>query len=188
VLLDYLVYPQEPENRGFRPLLIDKVLNAGPPAAWKAATYIEGVLITHAGVSETYQAVFHEECESDPERLATHLNQAFLSALRRELETGEYDERGILGDDGPTWFRPRPYSHLLPLAGIRQVVGHTPSIPELEKRGFHMIDPCAFLGMEGPGRFRYAVIEDCRVRLETGTLLGNREFSRHEDFASVLCA
>ena len=187
VLLDYIVYPQEPENRGFQPLLIDKVLNAGPSAAWKVATYIEGVLITHAGVSEAYEGVFQEECESDPERLAAHLNQAFLTALRREFETGEYDERGILGDDGPTWFRPRPYSRLLPLAGIRQVVGHTPSIPELEERGFHMIDPCAFLGMDDPGRFRYAVIEDGWVRVEEGALLGSCEFSRREDSAAALC-
>jgi hypothetical protein len=187
VLLDYVVYPQEPENRGFRPLLIDKVLNAGPSAAWKAATCIDGVLITHAGVSEAYEWVFQEECQSDPEHLAKHLNQAFLIALRGEFETGEYDEQGILGDDGPTWFRPRPYTRLLPLAGIRQVVGHTPPVPELESCDFHMVDPCAFLGMENLGRFRYAVIEDGWVRVEEGTLLGSSEFSRREDFIPALC-
>lgn len=187
VLLDYLVYPQDPESPGFRSFFMEKVLGTDPKRVWKAATCVEGVLITHAGVSEAYEPVFQEECEADPERLAAHLNQVFLTALRRELETGEYDDHGILGDDGPTWFRPRPYSPLLPLAGVRQVVGHTPSIPGLEKRGFHMVDPCAYLGMDDPGRFRYAVIEQGRVRIEEGTLLGSCEFSRREDFAVARC-
>ena len=66
VLLDFVVYPQDPENRGFRPLLIDKVLNAEPEVAWKVATCVEGVLITHAGVSSEYEGVLREECQGDP--------------------------------------------------------------------------------------------------------------------------
>jgi hypothetical protein len=187
VMLNFVVYPQEPENRGFRPFLIDKVLNAGPEAGWKVATCVEGVLITHAGVSSEYEHVFNEKCEGDLVLLAEDLNHAFVAAVRRELETGEGDEQDILGDDGPTWFRPRPYSSLLPLAGIRQVVGHTPAMLELEKRDFYMIDPCAYLGMDDPGRFRYAVIEAGRVRVEEGTLGRARVPVRECHRAEVLC-
>lgn len=51
LVLDFLVYPSDPENRRFRPLLIDRVLDREPENAWKVATCVEGVLVTHAGVS-----------------------------------------------------------------------------------------------------------------------------------------
>lgn len=168
VLLYSVIYPQSWESLVCRRMLIDKVLNADPDGAWKAATCVEGVLITHAGVSSEYEAVFSDECQVDPLLLAKNVNRAFLSEVRAQLETGDSKEDGILGDHGPTWFRPLPYSDLLPLTGIRQVVGHTPPVPELEDVGFYMVDPCAFLCMEDPGRFRYAVIEGGRVRVEEG--------------------
>jgi hypothetical protein len=170
VLLDIIIYPSSEETVACRRVLFEKVLDADPGSAWKAATCVEGALITHAGVSSQYERVFEDECRGDPELLAGHLNQAASVAIRRGLETGEWDEDGILGDYGPTWFRPRPHTDLLPLAGLRQVVGHTWPIPELEEMGFHMVDPCAWLGMEDHGRFRYAVIEDGEVRVEEGTL------------------
>ena len=129
---------------------------------------MEGVLITHAGVSlASTRRCFMRNARDDPALLARLLEQGVVdAAIRRELETGECAEDGILGDDGPSWFRPRPYSHLLPLAGLPQVVGHTPPLPELEAVDFHMIDPCVFLSLNAPGRCRYAVIEDGRVRIE----------------------
>ena len=187
VMLDFLVYPSDPENREFRPLLIDKVLNAGPEEAWKLATCIEGVLITHAGVSSQYEQVLNVDCQGDPALLAEQLNGEFLAAVRAELETGEYDERGILGDDGPTWFRPRPYTDLLPLAGIRQAVGHTPPIENLERAGFYMVDPCVFRAAGDPLQFRYAIIEDGRVRIEEGTLGDARACDGECHPAEVLC-
>lgn len=188
VLLDFIIYPQDPESPGFRSLFIDKVLNAHRESAWKAAMCIEGVLITHGGISSQYERVLNEECQGDPMLLAEHLNLAFLAAVRRELETGQWDEYGILGEDGPMWFRPQPYSHLLPLAEIRQVVGHTPASRELEACDFHMVDPCAFLGMEDPGRFRYAVIEVGRVRVEEGTLGRVADLDRMGNLAEALLA
>lgn len=104
--------------------------------------------------------------------MAQHLNEDFLAAISRELETGEYDEGDILGEDGPTWFRPYPWNELFPLAGVRQVVGHTPPVQELEDVDFHMVDPCVFRWLENVPRFRYAVIEEGRVRVEEGTLGG----------------
>jgi hypothetical protein len=177
VLLDFLIYPQSEESVAYRRVLIDKVLNSAPGSTWKAAACVEGVLITHAGASSLFEDVFRDRCHGDPGLLAAHLNQAVLTAIRLELQTGEGDENGILGDDGPLWFRPRPHSGLLPLAGVRQVAGHTWPMPELEEVAFHMVDPCAFLGMDDPGRFRYAVIEDGQVRVKEGTL--GRVVGRH---------
>ena len=170
VILDFAVYPRTAESLACRRVLFDRVLNVDPKSAWKAAACVEGVLVTHAGVSSEYEPLFHHECGGDVRLLAAYLNQALLAAIGQELETGDWAEDGILGDRGPTWFRPRPHSSLLPLPGLRQVVGHTPPVPELEEAGFYMVDPCAFMGMDDPGRFRYAVIEDGQVRVEEGTL------------------
>lgn len=174
VLLDFGVWGTDWDSREFRQLLLDKVLGTAPPDApapdapvpdaWKVATCHQGVLITHAGVSTRYQAALDQECHGDPVQLAAHLNAEFQAAVRRELETGEWDEDGILGRSGPLWFRPLPYADRLPLAGVRQVVGHTPPQPELEARGFWMVDPCAWMSMmDASWRVRYAVIEDWEV-------------------------
>ena len=170
VMLDFMIYPRTPESFACRQLLFDRVLGEDPESAWKAATCVDGVLVTHAGVSSEYERVFREHCQGDASLLAAHLNTSFLEAVRRELETGEWEVDGILGEGGPTWFRPRPYSAFLPMSGLRQVVGHTPPVPELEQVGFHMVDPCASMGMDDLGRFRYAVIEGGQVRVEEGTL------------------
>jgi len=176
MMLDFDVYPRTMESFACRQALFDRILDADPQSAWKAATCIEGVLVTHAGVSSKYEPVFHEECGGDVRLLAAYLNRSFMAAVRRKLETGGWEEDGILGDGGPTWFRPVPYSSLEPLLGLRQVVGHTSPIPVLEEAGFYMVDPCVWMGVEDRGRFRYAVIEDGRVRVEEGTLapLGGR--------------
>ena len=185
VLLDFLVYPQDPGNRRFRPHLIDRVVNADPADAWKVATCVEGVLISHAGVSSEYQPVLEQECEGDPAFLAEHLNRVFLEAVRSELRSGARDEQGILGDDGPTWFRPFPWSDLLPLAGVRQVVGHTPPVDELEAVDFHMVDPCAFYGMEDSKRFRYAVSEGGEVTVVEGSLDPSRSGGPSKELVEV---
>lgn len=170
VMLDFAVYPRTLESFACRRVVFDRVLNADPGSSWKAATCVEGVLVTHAGISSEYERAFREECQGDPSLLAAYLDQTLIAAIRHELETGDWAEDGILGDRGPTWFRPRPYSSLLPLSGLRQVVGHTPPMPEFEEAGFYMVDPCAFMGMDDPGRFRYAMIEDEEIRVEEGTL------------------
>jgi hypothetical protein len=195
-LLDFVVWPQSPESRRFRPLLIDRVLNreparedasgqigaaakpgrgsAGWPGAaampaWKAVACVEGILVSHAGISERYEQVFREAGQGEPAFLADHLNEEFRQAVRRELATGESDRNGVLGDDGPLWFRPRPWSDLDPLGGVEQVAGHTPPVGRLAGTNFHMIDPCCWLRDFGePGLFRYAVIEDGAVRVEQG--------------------
>jgi len=172
ILVGTPLFEQTPESPLFRPVLREKVLTCTRETAWKVATVVDGVLLTHAGVSETYERVFAKECQGDPTRLAAYLNRQFLVAVRRELLTGERDQLDLLGVDGPVWFRPRPYSSQLPLAGVTQVVGHTPPEPQLEMGGFFMVDPCVFRGVPDTGRYRYATIQDGRVQVREGTLRG----------------
>jgi hypothetical protein len=168
ILLDFEMWPQDAVSWSFRPLLIDKVLNAPPDKAWKLAACVEGVLATHAGLSSRYEKILAEECGGDPALLAAWLNEDFVAAVKRKLETGEWDRDGILGDDGPLWFRPTQWSSVEPLAGVRQVSGHSVPRPELEADGFYMIDPCAWMSLGGPELVRYAVIEEGSVRVEEG--------------------
>ncbi len=196
-LLDFAISGRDPDSRSFRQVLLDRLLGAGlsrgsglpddgaPEGAaartrgdrdgpavrsWRAVMCIEGVLVSHAGVSEHYRRVFWRECGGDPRQLAERLDREFLDAARRELETGEWQEEGVLADHGPLWFRPKPFSRLDPLGGVRQVAGHTPPLRAPSPADFHMIDPCAFFGMRDEGAYRYAVIEEGQVRMEDGTL------------------
>lgn len=145
--------------------------------AWRFAAQADGVLVTHAGVSRRFGAPFlagHARDEgatreegSVAARIAEGLNLAWDALL---------DPRGSIGlevdsDDGPLWYRP---SWEEPLAGVVQVVGHTP--PEIYSatdsrewlaRGFCMIDPCVRCWRQRsfgpPVPLRYAVIEGGRV-------------------------
>ncbi len=189
VLLDFDMCGTEPESWRFRPVLIERVLGAAPDGAasdgaapqgsgappthaphgrpasrdtWKVATCCQGVIVTHAGVSARYEGGPDWDCGSDPVRLVAHLNEEFLTSVRRELETGDWDEDGIFGRSGPLWYRPT-WSPLLPLEGVRQVSGHTPPQPELEADGFWMVDPCVWRSLDCPRCFRYAVIQDGEV-------------------------
>jgi hypothetical protein len=174
-LMGFEVHPQDEASPALAPFFREKVLYADRSRAWKVATCVEGVLITHAGVSEEYGSVFKEECESDPARLAEHLNGVFITLVERRPPVRDWSDHEMLGDNGIFWFRPRPYSPLAPLPGCPQVVGHTPPLAHLEEDGFYMIDPCAWeWELTGnPGYFRYAVIEAGRVRVKEGTLLDN---------------
>ncbi len=199
VLLDIPIWPQEADSPSFRPLLIDRVLRADPSRAWKAATSVEGVLVSHAGISARYGRVFREVCGGDAAEFTRHLDEAFRDVVRwwvdgadeeeaaaaadphADDESAAYETGGpldvfggddgglLLGEQGPFWFRPPPYTDLEPLAGVTQVAGHTPPIAGLARRGFHMIDPGVWVAELGePLIFRYAVIEDGEVRVEEG--------------------
>jgi len=187
VLLGGFVWPQHPDSPGFRPLLIERVLHRDPAEAWKAVTAVDGVLVSHAGISARYERVFRDACNGKPSLLAEHVNVEFGDAVRQrlgmeedEVEGGassdsafgrerEVSARGVLGEYGPFWFRPPPFTHARPLAGVTQIAGHSPAVAEMAKDGFHMIDPMVWLADAGePLRFRYALIEDGRVRVEEG--------------------
>lgn len=188
VLLGFQLFEQTRESRALRQLLLDRVLTGEARTQWKAVSVVDGLLLSHAGVSQAYQQVFHGECQGDPTRLAAHLNEAFLAAVRRELLTGDWDTEGIIGTNGPLWFRPQPYSSRLPLAGVTQVVGHTPPLPHLEPSGFYMVDPCVFQGLGSSRRYRYAVIENGRVRIHEGSLGAASSSSTSEEDSALLVA
>jgi hypothetical protein len=50
-----------------------------------------------------------------------------------------------------------------------------------------MVDPCVFLGLDDPGRFRYAVIEEGRVRVEEGALGPTKTCDQADALAEACC-
>ncbi len=172
-LFNFYIYPQNPESLAFRPLFLEKALSPDRSKAWKAATCVEGVLVTHAGVSAVYEDIFVGECRSDTAMLAERLNADFRAVVAREPRLGDWYEHPLLSDYGPFWFRPWPYSQFSPLPGCVQVAGHTPPLKHLRNTGFHMIDPSSFSASNictGMGWYRYAIVEAGAVRVEEGTL------------------
>lgn len=165
-LFGFPVAPQNPESRHLRPFLKRKVLREG----WRLAAAVEGVLITHAGISESYGDLFRGECGSDPGRLAAYLNARFEALVERKPPLRDWYDDPLLGDYGPLWFRPAPYTHLAPLGGCTQIAGHTQPTGLIEDTSFYMIDPTSFDWFDEPGRYRYAVIERGSVRVEAGCL------------------
>ena len=193
VLLGRFIWPQEIDSPRFRPLLVERVLHRDPPEAWKAVTAVDGVLVSHAGVSARYERAFRETCNGEPTLFAERMNEDFREAVRRQLDDPVDDPgagmagpadweadpaydwdrdataRAILGDYGPFWFRPPPFTHARPLGGVVQIAGHSPAVPELAKEGFYMIDPVVWVAEAGePLRFRYAVVEDGAVAVHEG--------------------
>ena len=158
VLLGFPVFPQDPDSHRFRLLFADKTFRPCP-VPWKAAACVEGVLVTHAGVSRAWTDVFRQECLGDPHLLADRLNEAFLEEVLQAIESGDRDwkETGILGWDGPLWFRPDGLDGT-PLPGCTQIAGHTPPLGDEEESGLYLIDPDMRCGLDDPGRFRYALI------------------------------
>ncbi len=167
-MLDLDIFPQHGESPALGPLLLEKVLATDCSKAWKAATCIEGVLITHAGVAEEYGGILRDDCQGDPSRLADYLNAVFLRVVARQPKVTAWEEEPLLGFDGPFWFRPQPCAGGKPLGGCRQVVGHSPPQAGLEASGFYMIDPCVFERTDQTGHYRYAVIEAGQIRVEWG--------------------
>ncbi|MHB8870622.1 MAG: metallophosphoesterase [Thermoleophilia bacterium] len=188
VLLGFPLFEQTRESRALRQVLLDRALSTDPAIAWKAVTSVDGVLISHGGIAERYESVFHGACEASPERLADHLNERFVQAVREELETGAWDADGIVGERGPLWFRPHEWAGGVPLRGVTQVVGHTPPIPELEEEGFFMVDPCAFWSPADERQYRYALIEAGRVQIVEGPLKEASSCTSPEESAPLAVA
>ena len=86
VLLGFPLFEQTPDSLGLRQTLLDRVL-ARTADAWRAVTVVNGILISHAGVSSAYQGLWRD-VGRDPYLFASRLNEQFLEAVVRELETG----------------------------------------------------------------------------------------------------
>jgi hypothetical protein len=166
------IWPQNAESPAFADYLREKALAADPEQAWKTATCVEGILITHAGIGPQYDWVL-QGFDADPSQLAGHLNAQLRNVLESGAPVKGWEFHALLGDDGPFWFRPWPRAGRRPLASMRQIAGHTPPDPELkelEDSGFYLIDPYSYAFEDDPGRYRYAVIDNGEVRVEEGSL------------------
>jgi hypothetical protein len=144
---------------------------------WRLAAAASGVLITHAGVGQRFFPGLGTGGASgavvdavSAERIAQVLNEEFKTAVA----DGSRSMEGVVGAGGPLWWRPGRYGD--PLAGVTQVIGHTPpeSIGESDaaghwaRRGVYLIDPWVRgwrrRDFRPPTPVRYAVIEDGAVR------------------------
>ena len=139
---------------------------------WPLAAQADGVLITHAGVSAEWADVFDEVAEGDVARFVDALNLGFRGAV----ELGMFAAQGVIGDDGPLWWRP-PCRDGVGLPGVAQVCGHTPReimdewepAEPLGTAGLYLVDPWVRgwekRGFAAPTPVRYAVIEGGGVRV-----------------------
>lgn len=172
LLLRLPVLPQDPANARFRLLFADRTIrNAAAPGAWKLAACVDDVLITHAGVSQEYLGFLHGDCEGDLALFADRLNELFTEEVLECVEGGarRWPSIGILGSQGPLWYRPGAWGIPPPLP-CAQVAGHTPPLEGMAERRFYMIDPGTAWGAPEPGFYRYAVIEGGVVTVEEGRL------------------
>ena len=86
VLFERFIYPCSGESRSFRPLFLER-FHAG---AWQLAACIDGVLITHAGLSADYADEW-EVCGREPAKLASRLNDEFRAVAGYLVESGRKD-------------------------------------------------------------------------------------------------
>ena len=118
---------------------------------WKIATTHDGVLISHAGVSQAY---WKQLGDASITTIADNFNKRFQHIDNRDIADNFWER------DSPLWFRP---GLMTPLPGLVQVVGHTPPehiLPEFRET-YISVDPYA-RGVENfpDQRWRYATIED----------------------------
>ena len=179
-LLDYHIDYQEPETRpSFTGLFRDEFRRTSADR-WRLAVRVQGVFVTHAGISTDYLNDYLYADKShrvhDPEGFVERLNGMFDQAARRQLASSLPDKLDrIMGRRAPHRFRVfRPDMTGLVLPGVVQVAGH--SAPEthgseeqrraLALQGFHIVDPC-YQCRSGTSGFRYGVIENGEVRVVT---------------------
>jgi len=183
VLLGRPIDPQEPSSRALRPQFFER-FSAG---AWKVALCVDGVLVTHAGLSRVYRHDW-KACDHDPERLAARLNEEsqlvlgpYVRAVAGDASDGpaerewtDGEKPSLLDDMGPLWFRPTPALPEGLLHGVTQVCGHSPfdgrEHRALAEQGLHVVDPtlvCSVMHHHGT-TYRYAVIEGGKVPVEEG--------------------
>jgi hypothetical protein len=190
-LIGQVVTPQDPGSWRLRPRFLEHFRAAD----WKLALCVDGVLVTHAGLSRVYRRDF-ARCARDPARLATQLNAEFRAVLAVAAEVAEVavsgaalpadldpvwpdeDQPSLLDDMGPLWFRPDPAFPRELLQGVTQVCGHSAldgaDLHALAGLGVYVIDPSLVLGLPHDlgVTYRYAVIEGGAVRVEEGVVTG----------------
>ena len=176
IALGYWIGEQQEASKAFREPLLERLRTRRV----NLVTSVDGVLISHAGLTRVFAADF-DELGHDPARLAARLNDEYHAAVRRQLEHGrELPEPRILDEWSPQRLRVDD-ADVGPgrlLDGAEQIAGHT--TPTVFRRwteaafraaGLHVIDPGTYgLGPgDHPRHYRYAVIQGGAVRVEAGT-------------------
>jgi hypothetical protein len=142
---------------------------------WPLAACVEGVLVTHAGLSEEYAVRFTTGERGSAEQLAAALNAEFAEAV--SLGSAGVDE--AIDWESPLWYRP---SARTPSArGVLQVAGHTPievlrgdgAAETWASHGLHLVDPFVRRWVRvsesgWPAPLRYAAIEGGVVTVVEG--------------------
>ena len=126
-MLGYFIGEQSPASRGYRRALLRRFSSG----ALSLVTAVDGVLISHAGLSRAFAADF-AAVGRDPVRLAQLVNEEFCRDLGRQLSVGmQQPEPRTLDGHSPMWLRvddPDVGPQRL-LDGIEQIAGHTtPSV------------------------------------------------------------
>ena len=177
IALGYWIGEQQEANKAFREPLLERLRRR----RIDLVTSIDGVLISHAGLTRVFAADFHA-LGRDPARLAARMNDEYHAAVERQLEHArELPEPRILDEWSPQRLRVDD-ADVGPgrlLDGVEQIAGHT--TPTVFRRwttamfraaGLHAIDPGTYgLGPgDHPRHYRYAVIRGGAVRVEAGTM------------------
>ena len=175
-MLGYFIGEQSPASRGYRRALLRRFSSG----ALSLVTHVDGVLISHAGLSRAFALDF-AAVGCDPARLAQLLNEEFRRDLKRQLSLGmQQPEPRTLDGHSPMWLRVDDADvgpeRLLDV--IEQIAGHTtPSVfrhwteADFRAAGLYLIDPGSYgLGsLDHPRHYRYGVIRGGVVSVEAGT-------------------
>jgi hypothetical protein len=175
-MLGYFIGEQSPASRGYRQTLLRR-FNRG---ALSLVTHVDGVLISHAGLSRAFAPDF-AAVGHDPAHLVQLINEEFRRDLERQLSAGmQQPEPRTLDGHSPMWLRvddPDVGPERL-LGGIEQLAGHTtPSVfrhwteADFRAAGLYLIDPGSYgLGShDHPRHYRYGVVRGGTVSVVAGT-------------------
>ena len=175
-MLGYFIGEQSPASRDYRQAFL-RMFSSG---ALSLVTSVDGVLISHAGLSRAFAPDF-AAVGRDPARLAQLINEEFRRALERQLSLGiTQPEPRVLDGHSPMWLRidDADVGPKRLLDGIEQIAGHTtPGVfrhwteAAFRAAGLYLIDPGSY-GLDSrdhPRHYRYGVIRGGMVSVEAGT-------------------
>jgi hypothetical protein len=175
-MLGYFIGEQSLASRGYRQALLRRFSGG----ALGLVTPVNGVLISHAGLSRAFAPDF-AAVGRDRVHLARLINEEFRRDLERQLSLGmQQPEPRTLDGHSPMWLRVDD-TDVGPerlLDGIEQIAGHTtPSVlrhwteADFRAAGLSLIDPGSYgLGSrDHPRHYRYGVIRGGIVSVEADT-------------------
>jgi len=175
-MLGYFIGEQSPASADYRRTLLQRFYGG----SLNLVTHVDGVLISHAGISRAFAADF-AAVGRDGAGLARLVNDEFRRDLERQLSRGmKQPEPRTLDGHSPMWLRVDD-ANVGPerlLDGVEQIAGHTtPSVfrhwteADFLVAGLHLIDPGSYglTSRDHPRHYRYGVIRAGMVSVEAGT-------------------